>query len=315
MQPVKIIILGVQCPTAQAIMEQLAIHGYPSEQVFLLDQHTKVLKKQFYKGEEKRITSLKVFDWKQPCIIVLCDKKMLRFCPRKKLHKHTWLIDCTGYLSEAPCIVPAFNENKISSVKNHILCAPTSMSVILSHVISDLIPYQLIKVESVALIGTSFLDEEASKMLREQTRSVYTQIPVESTSDYPPLAFNLIPQIQVPQPLTCPCQIQNILDLSIDFHYCFVPVFRGFCLFVSCQLKHKIPHLDLLWQNNPFIHVMGTKEKGFILSCAATLSETKVFIMDINYHENALNFWVVGDDIQTGMTLNTIHIIDSLIKK
>lgn len=314
MQPVKIIILGVQSLTAQAIMEQLAIHGYPSEQVFLLDQHTKILKKQFYKGEEKRITSLKIFDWKQPCVVLLCDKKMLRFCPRKKLHKHTWLIDCTGHLSDAPCIVPAFNENKITNIKNHILCAPTSISVILSHVLSDLIPYQLLKVESVALIGTSFLGGEAAKNLREQTRSVYTQIPVELSPNKPPLAFNLIPQIQTPQPLTCSCQIQNILNLSIDFHHVFVPIFRGFCLFVSCQIKHKIPHLDLLWKNNSFVHIMNKNEK-FILSSAATLSETKVFIMDIQYNKNSLSFWVVGDDIQTGMTLNTIHIINSLIKK
>ena len=239
---------------------------------------------------------------------------MLRYYPHKKSHKHTWLIDCTGYLSEAPCIVPAFNENKIANVKNHILCAPMSMSVILSHVLSDLIPYQLLKVESVALIGTSFLGGEAAKNLREQTRSVYTQIPVELSPNKPPLAFNLIPQIQTPQPLTCRCQIQNILNLDIDFHHCFVPVFRGFCLFISCHLKHKIPHLDFLWQNNSFVRIMN-KKNSFILSCAATLSETKVFIMDIQYSEKNLSFWVVGDDIQTGMTLNTIHIIDSLIKK
>ncbi len=315
MKPVKIIILGIQSATAQAILEQLAIHGYPSEQVFLLDQNTKVLKKQFYKGEEKNVTSLKIFDWKQPCIILLCDKKMARFCPRKKLHKHTWLIDCTGYLSEAPCIVPAFNEGKIVQVKNHILCAPTSMSVVLSHVLSDLIPYHILKVQAVALIGTSFLGGEAAKNLREQTRSVYTQIPVELSPHRPPLAFNMIPQIQTSQPLTCPCQIQNILNLDIDFYHCFVPVFRGFCLFLSCHLKHKIPHLNMLWQNNSFVHVMNSKENNFILSCAATLSETKVFIMDIRYHEGMLSFWVIGDDIQTGMTLNTIHIIDSLIKK
>ena len=59
MQQVKIIILGIQNTTAQAILEQLAIHGYPSEQILLLDQQNKVLKKQFYQGEEKRVTSLK----------------------------------------------------------------------------------------------------------------------------------------------------------------------------------------------------------------------------------------------------------------
>ena len=71
----------------------------------------------------------------------------------------------------------------------------------------------------------------------------------------------------------------------------------------------------MVWKNNSFIRVMNPKETKFILSCAATLSETKVFIMDVQYHENNLSFWVVGDDIQTGMTLNTIHIIDSVIKK
>ena len=71
----------------------------------------------------------------------------------------------------------------------------------------------------------------------------------------------------------------------------------------------------MLWKNNSFVHVMGKKEGNFVLSCAATLSETKVFIIDLQYQDNFLSFWVVGDDIQTGMTLNTIHIINSLIKK
>ena len=118
MQPVKIIILGIQSPTAQAILEQLAIHGYPSEQVFLLNQQTKTLKKQFYKGEEKRITSLKVFDWKPPCIILLCDKKMIRFVPKENsANTIGWLIARAIY-PKHPVLFLRLMKAKLPVLKN-----------------------------------------------------------------------------------------------------------------------------------------------------------------------------------------------------
>lgn len=314
MKTLKIIILGFQTPIGQAILEQLGIHNYPTEQIFLLDPK-KVNEKQLYQGEEKHIIPFDAFDWKAPFIVLICDKEVLNIYPKKTLPKNSWAIDCTGLFSKSEPIIPMFNETKIKKIKNRILCSPTSMTVVLSRVLSDLIKYEPVKTRAIALIGTSFLCADEAKKLREQTRSVYTQIPVLIQHNQPPLAFNLIPQIPSEKAKACPQQLKQILNINCDFRHCFVPVFRGFCLFISCTLKQKIKQPKNLWKSNPFVHLMDLNDGPFILSAAATLSETKVFVMDIKYQENNLSFWVVGDDIQTGLTLNTIHIIESLIKK
>ena len=313
MKQAKIIVLGFQTPIGQAILEQLAIHNYPFDQIFLLDPK-KVHEKQFYQGEEKHVIAFDSFDWKSPFIVLICDKEAFSICPQKPLPKNSWAIDCTGLFSKSQAIIPQFNLNKIKKSKKHILCSPTSLTVILCHILSDLIKYKPIKTRIIALVGTSFLSSENAEKLRQQTRSVYTQIPVLIKHNQPPLAFNIIPQIPTEKSQACSHQLKQILNLNNDFRHCFVPVFRGFCLFISCTLNQKIKHPKDIWKNNPFIHVMDLKDGPFILSTAATISETKVFITDIKYHANNLSFWVVGDDIQTGLTLNTIHIIDTLIK-
>lgn len=312
MRTFKIIVLGFQTPIGQAVLQQLAIHNFPFEQIFLLDAK-KVKEKQFYQGEEKPVISFKSFDWESPFIVLICDKQISNY-PQKSLPKNCWAIDCTGLFSKCEPIIPKFNASKIKKSKNHILCSPTSITVILSYILSDLKKYQPFKIKVITLIGTSFLSADDSEKLREQTRSVYTQIPVLTPENQPPLAFNIIPQIPTQTALLCPKQLLQIINLHCDFRHCFVPVFRGFCLFISCDLKQTVTNPKKLWQDTPFVRVMDNKNSPFILSTAATLSETTVFITNIKFQENNLSFWVVGDDIQTGLTLNTIHIINSLIK-
>ena len=49
-----------------------------------------------------------------------------------------------------------------------------------------------------------------------------------------------------------------------------------------------------------------------MISNRATLSENKIYLHHEQLNQNRLSFWLTGDDIQSGMALNIIHIIQHL---
>ena len=69
-----------------------------------------------------------------------------------------------------------------------------------------------------------------------------------------------------------------------------------------------------IFKKNPFVALLDETAPDFIMSSAATLSETKVYIHHIFQTKKTLSFWLTGDDLQSGMALNVIQILSVLEK-
>lgn len=309
MKETKIIVLGVQTTIAQTILGQLEAHHYPFEKIILMDHHQKSPAKTFYMGEEKNIFPVDLFAEKAPYIALLCDKQIPLSYPKKKIPKHARVIDCTGVLSKAPCLIPGINS---VDLKSPIICAPTSLSVLLSQTLFPLKKY-LENFQIVALIGTSFLGQESAQKLRQQTQAAFTQLPLQNDLNLPPLAFNLIPEIIPYDKEICPQQLKCITKIKPLFAHCFTPIFRGFSLHICANIKRPV-QLKKIFKNNAFVALLDETAPDFIMSSAATLSETKVYIHHIFQTKKTLSFWLTGDDLQSGMALNVIQILSVLEK-
>jgi len=307
MREVKIILLGVQTTIAQTILGQLEAHHYPPEKILLMDHHQNTPEKSFYMGEEKNVLPVDLFSEKAPYIVLLCDKKIPLSYPKKNIPKRARVIDCTGVITKAPCLIPGINQ--ISS-KTRLICAPSSLTVLLAHTLFPLKKH-LQDIQIVALIGTSFLGQESAQKLRQQTRAVFTKKAPPYDLKVPPLAFNLIPEIIPWEKEICPHQLKCITGLSPLFFHCFAPIFRGFSVHICGKTKQPL-NLKKIFQDNPFIALLEETAPDFIMSSAATLSETKVYIHHILQKNNTLSFWLTGDDLQSGMALNVIQILKQL---
>ena len=307
MQETKIILLGVQTTIAQTVLGQLEAHHYPFGRIVLMDHHQNTPQTIFYMGEEKPVLPVDLFAEKSPYIVLLCDKKIPLSYPKKKIPKRAHVIDCTAVLSKAPCFIPHINRFRPQA---RLICAPTSLTVILAHALTPLkkIARQF---QVIALIGTSFLGQEANQKLKAQTASLFTKTPLDPLLNTPALAFNIIPEMIPPPKLTTPCQLKCITGIDMQFAHCFVPVFRGISLYLTCQLQSKI-NIKSLYANNPLIQYLEEPTPDFMISNRATLSENKIYLHHDQLNQNRLSFWLTGDDIQSGMALNIIHIIQHL---
>ncbi len=310
MKETKIILLGIQTTIAQTVLGQLEAHHYPGEKVVLMDHYRDTPHTTLYMGEEKTIFPVDLFSEKPPYIALLCDKKIPLSYPKKKVPKHAKVIDCTGVLSKAPCFIPSINQ---VNPKIRTICAPTSLSTICAHTLFPL-KKKANHFQVNALIGTSFLGMEANQKLKNQTLSLLTQKQIEPKLNAPPLAFNLIPEVIPVDKLITPCQLYCMTGIKIDFTHCFVPVFRGISLYISCHLIHPNVNLKSLYQNNPLIQYLDDPAPDFLMSNRATLSENKIYLHHEKINRATLSFWLTGDDIQSGMALNIIHILKYLEK-
>ncbi len=309
MQNVKIILLGSQTSIAQTILGQLEAHHYPFDQIILMDIHHKTPNITYYMGEEKPIFPIDLFSEKPPFIALICDRNIPLIYPKKHIPKRAFVIDCTGTMNALPCYIPQLISLKENT---HLICAPTSLSVILSHLFIPL-KSKATNFQVTALIGTSFLGQNAHQKLLTQTQTLYTKFTIPSELNTPDLAFNLIPEFIPKTELITPNQFKCMTNIPLLFSHCFVPIFRGFCLYISCQTKQK-PDFKKIFEHNPLITLLEKPTPDFLMSTHATLSENTVYIHHICTHQHQTSFWLTGDDLQSGMALNVIHIIQSLEK-
>ena len=217
MKKLKIILLGTKTLIAETILGQLEAHHYPFEQIVLMDQQEPAQKSLFYMGEEKPILPIDLFSEKSPFIALVCDKKIPLIYPKKKIPKHSKVIDCTGLISKAPCFIPSINH---LNPRTRLICAPTSLSVILASALTPL-KTKAHHFQVIALIGTSFFGKESGQKLRAQNLNLFAKENLDLTFSSPTFAFNLIPEIVPEEKLITPQQLKCLTNISIDFCYIF----------------------------------------------------------------------------------------------
>ena len=308
-----IAVLGTQNPVGKAILTELDRQNYPISLIHPLDLHQESGAIIPYHNQNLTSSALDLFDLTKPHILFLCEPRIFDRYPYHFLHGKNWLIDCTGKMKKAACIVPELNGQNIRCLHHKCLCAPNSAAIALARALLPLHQkYTLLNADCVAILGAWYPQPNLVEALIQQTRHCFTQTTLTQAT-YPAFSFNLIPDyFQALVPLI-QHQLKCFLPSPININSCFAPVIRGGVFFVRAQLA-KNPHLNglrSLFGPHSFCQLLNSKQP---IGTHDLQAEEKVFIQHIQIHKDVITFWLMQDPLQTGFIQNAVQILPLLMK-
>ena len=307
-------VLGTQNPIGQALLAELDRQNYPPLQIRLLDLHQEAGASFSYRGQTLVSSALDLFDLTQPHILFLCEPKIFDRYPHHFLHGKNWLIDCTGRIAKASCIIPELNAKQSKYFRRKCLCAPHSAVIALAQALVPLDRfYHLIHINSVAIMGSWYYQIQTPNDLITQTRHFFTQTPTKQIAYNPIFAFNLIPNLFKESVPIITRQMKCFISAPFEIATCFAPVIRGAAFYVQATFN-KQPQLNKMLQLYEDIGVCHLVLDEKDISTHDILTEDKIFIEGLHFHHNTLSFWVIQDFLQTGAIQNAVRILGLLTK-
>ncbi len=309
-----IAILGTQNPVGRAILSELERQGTPAYLIHPLDLHQDSGAKIPYQNHTLISSALDLFDLTEPHILFLCEPRIFERYPHHFLHNENWLIDCTGRIEKACCIIPEINGNKIPKLSHKALCAPNSASIALARCLRPLHnAFSLVQTQAVAILGAWYPQPNLVRTLEQQTRHYFTQTPLPQPEAYPPLAFNLIPNFFKSLMNVITRELNCFLPVPVLLDTCFAPVVRGGVFFIRAQTKKRLTEKKIraLFGENTACRFL---DSDMPIGTHDLLAEDKLFIQDLQVQDNVVTFWLMQDPLQTGFIQNAVQILPLLQK-
>ncbi|HEV2506671.1 MAG TPA: aspartate-semialdehyde dehydrogenase [Mesorhizobium sp.] len=235
------------------------------------------------------------------------------------------------YDPEVPLIVPEVNPDAIEGFsRKNIIANPncsTAQLVVALKPLHDAATIKRIVVatyQSVSGAGKEGMDE-----LFTQTRAVFVADPVEAKKFTKRIAFNVIPHIDVfmedgstKEEWKMVAETKKMLDPKIKLTATCVrvPVFIGHSEAVNVEFEKPITAdeaRDIL-REAPGCLVIDKREDGGYITPIESAGEDATYISRIREDstlDNALNMWIVSDNLRKGAALNAVQIAELLVER
>ena len=237
---------------------------------------------------------------------------------------------------EVPLVVPEVNPQAILKHKG-IIANPNCSTIIMVMALKPL--YDLAKIKRVVVstyqavsgAGKEGIDEltDQVKAYSEGNEMVAKILPSASLAKHYPIAFNLIPQIDVfldnlytKEEMKMINETQKIMedyDMRITATTVRVPVYRSHSESVNIEFEHDLELADMIKAIEAFpgVQMLDNPQEQEYPMPLYTSDKDDCFIGRLRRDEsnpNTFNLWVVGDQIRKGAALNTLQIAETMIK-
>jgi aspartate-semialdehyde dehydrogenase len=243
------------------------------------------------------------------------------------------VIDNSSYFrmhEDVPLIVPEVNGSILKNFKGGgIISNPNCAAIQLSVVLKPL--HEVVKIKRVVVStyqSVSGAGAAAMEELRLQTLATLNNNKFTPQTFKKQIAFNLLPQIdiynedgQTQEEKKIIQEIKKIVDsqIAITATCVRVPVFNGHSEAVNIEFTKPITAVEALaiLKEAPGVEIWEEQaERGYItpLEC---VGQDAVFVSRIrndNSIKNALNMWIVSDNLRKGAALNAVQIAEQVIK-
>ncbi len=243
------------------------------------------------------------------------------------------VIDNTSHFRldpDVPLIVPEVNAHAIGGyVRKGIIANPncsTIQMVVALKPLHDAATIRRVVVstyQSVSGAGKEGMDE-----LFNQARGVFVSNPLNPRKFTKPIAFNVIPHIDVfmedgstKEEWKMMMETKKILDpkIRVTATCVRVPVFVGHSESVNVEFERPLEEAEAraILARAPGIVVLDKREDGGYATPTEATGEDGVFVSRIRNDptvENGLNFWCVSDNLRKGAALNAIQIAEELVR-
>ncbi|MBI2239411.1 MAG: aspartate-semialdehyde dehydrogenase [Magnetospirillum gryphiswaldense] len=331
----KVAVIGATGNVGREMMQTLVDRNFPVDDVVALASSRSVGKEVAF-GDDKvlKCKDLATFDFKGWDIALSSPgaKVSAEHSPRAAAAGCV-VVDNTSHFRmdpDVPLVVPEVNPEAIAGyTKKGIIANPNCSTIQMVVALKPL--HALGKIKRVVVStyqSVSGGGKEAMDELFEQTRGVFVNDQREPVKFPKPIAFNLIPQIDVfmedgstKEEWKMVVETKKILDESIQVHATCVrvPVFVGHSECVNVEFENPVSEKAALeaLDNAPGIVVVDRREPGGYVTPIECVGEDAVFVSRIRKDPtiaNGLSFWCVSDNLRKGAALNAVQIAEVLAK-
>ena len=327
-----IAIVGATGNVGRKTLEVLEQKKLQFDQLFLVASEKSAGKKLNFNGQDHEVYNLETFDFSKAKITFFAAGGKISEHYAEKAAKHSIIIDNSSYFRmdpDVPLIVPQVNSNDIKKMKKNIIANPNCSTIQLVIVLKPL--HDLFKIKRVVVStyqsvsggGKVPMDE-----LIEQTKLYLEDKKIESKNFTKQIAFNIIPHIDAfaddgytKEELKMTNETKKILDNKIELTATCVriPVLVSHSESVNIEFEKtfSLEKVRDALDNAEGCKVYDKRANGGYSTPLEAAGKNETFISRIREdktNKNSLNLWIVSDNLLRGAALNSVEIVETLIK-
>lgn len=237
---------------------------------------------------------------------------------------------------EVPLVVPEVNPQAILKHKG-IIANPNCSTIIMVMALKPL--YDMAKIKRIVVstyqavsgAGKEGIDEltDQVKDFADGKEMVANILPSASLAKHYPIAFNLIPQIDVfmdnlytKEEMKMVNETRKIFDdydMRITATTVRVPVYRSHSESINVEFENdlNLEEMQKALAAFPSVQVIDNPQEQLYPMPLYTSEKDDVYVGRLRRdesNEKTFNMWVVGDQIRKGAALNTLQIAETMIK-
>ena len=330
----KIAVVGATGNVGRELLTTLSERAFPIDKITALaSENSGGRVVSFGEEDELDVQSLSSFDFTGTDIVLSSagGKVSAEFAPRAA-KAGAVVIDNTSHFRmdpDVPLVVPEVNPHAISEYgQRNIIANPncsTIQMVVALKPLHDLAGLKRVVVstyQSVSGAGRAGMDE-----LFNQTRAVFVNDPLDRAEFTKQIAFNAIPHIDVfmddgstKEEWKMVVETKKILDpkIKVSATCVRVPVFIGHAESVNMTFEKEVTveEARAALSAAPGVVVVDHRADEGYVTPVESVGEDSVYVSRIREdisEENALNMWVVSDNLRKGAALNAVQIAEALV--
>ncbi|MCB1452968.1 MAG: aspartate-semialdehyde dehydrogenase [Rhizobiaceae bacterium] len=331
----KIAVAGATGNVGREMLNILEERGFPADEIVPLASRRSVGSEVSYGDTTLKVRALESYDFSDTdiCLMSAGGSVSKEWSP-KIGRQGCVVIDNSSawrYDADVPLVVPEVNPDAVEGfTRKNIIANPNCSTAQLVVALKPLHERARIKrvvvatYQSVSGAGKDGMDE-----LFTQTRAVFVADPVEAKKFTKRIAFNVIPHIDVfmedgstKEEWKMVAETKKMLDPKIKLTATCVrvPVFIGHSEAVNIEFEKPITAEEAreILREAPGCLVVDKAEDGGYVTPIEAAGDDATFISRIREDstlDNALNMWVVSDNLRKGAALNTIQIAELLVAR
>jgi len=330
-------VVGATGMVGQEMLAVLEERNFPINKIIPLASERSVGKEIEFKGQKIKVELLEKTSFKNVDIALFsAGAKISEVFAPIAAKSGTIVIDNTSFFrmnSEVPLIVPEVNAKDIKKHKGIIAnpnCSTAQMVLALKPIYDEVGIKRIVVSTYQAVSGAG---KKAADTLLYETKDVLNQTSQLASQDKAfsyPIAFNLIPQIDVflengytkeeMKMVNETKKIFNDNNIQVTATCVRVPVFVGHSESVNIETEKEIDinHLKEILSNFPNLVVEDDPSKLIYpmpINCA---KKNDTFVGRIRKDiscKNGIDLWIVSDNLRKGAAFNAVQIAEELVNK
>ncbi len=335
----KVAVVGATGNVGREMLNILAEREFPADEVFAIASRRSMGVEVSYGDRILKCRDLERFDFSKTdfCLMSAGSAVSKEWSP--KIGATGCLVidnsSCWRFNAEVPLVVPEVNAHVLEEymkrkTRRNIIANPNCSTAQLVVVLKPLHDAAKIKRVVVATYqSVSGAGKEAMDELWTQTKGIFVTDMPTPKKFAKQIAFNVIPHIDVfmdsgdtKEEWKMNVETKKILDPKIKLTATCVrvPVFVGHSEAVNIEFEKPLSAEEAreILREAPGVMVVDKREDGGYVTPIDCVGDFATYVSRIREDatmDNALNLWIVSDNLRKGAALNTVQIAESLINR